>query len=277
VRIAHVSDLHFGRHDTALSSGLAGDIAAQAPDLVVASGDFTQHGTKKEFRAARAFLDALSTPVLAVPGNHDVPARNLMRRFADPYGLYRRYIASDLEPFLEMEGVAIAGIKTSRRMRLELNWAHGSISMEQLTRLERRFDAADANATRVVVVHHPLLRPETPMDVPMRPVDRADLALAAFARMGVRLVLAGHFHLSYVRVHQQAGTAETGEVAGPRQAATAPILVAQTSSTLSTRLRGDANAYNLVDFVEQDIIVAVREWIGGAWTTRERLSAPAGA
>lgn len=275
MRIVHLSDLHFGHHDEALAGGLAADIASQEPHLVVVSGDFTQLGTEVEFVRARAFLDTLATPVFAVPGNHDVPARNLVRRFLDPYGHYRHYIANELEPFLELEGVALAGIKTSRRLRAELNWAHGTISRGQLDKLEARFAEASPDAVRVIVAHHPLLRPDAAMNVPMRPVKRADLALATFARLGVKLVLSGHFHLSYVRRHQQPGAIKEGQPSGPRQSAVAPILVAQASSTISTRLRGEPNGYNLIDIDAAAIRIIVREWQGqGGWVTRERASEP---
>src|SRR5690606_17651604 len=100
VRIAHLSDLHFGRHDPAVVDSLAADLDSQAPDLVVVSGDFTQMGTRAEFTQARAFLDTLAAPVLAVPGNHDVPQINMIRRILDPYGLFRRFIAPEHEPFI---------------------------------------------------------------------------------------------------------------------------------------------------------------------------------
>ncbi len=272
MRICHLSDLHFGHHDANLAGGLAADLTRQRPDLLIVSGDFTQVGSEEEFREARAFLDTLSMPVFAVPGNHDVPARDLIRRFFNPYGLYRRYIATELEPFLEMDGVAIAGIRTSRRMRAELNWSHGSISRGQLERLERRFEQASPDALRVVVAHHPLMQPETAAQKPMRLVRRADLALATFARLGVRLVLSGHFHLSYVRRHEHPGEVAQGSPTGLREAAVSPILVAQASSTISTRLRGEANAYNLIDIDAGRITVTVREWNGSEWNTREKAS-----
>lgn len=270
MRITHLSDLHFGHHDERVAGQLAADIAGQNPDLVVVSGDFTMVGSSAEFAEARAFLDTLTAPVLAVPGNHDVPAINLLKRFLDPYGNYRRFIADDIEPFLNVDGVAIAGIKTSRRLRPSLDWAQGSISRYQLRDLEARFAAAPDDAVRVVVAHHPLLLPEGPMLKLMRNVEHADRALEAFGRLGVRLVLSGHFHLSYVRKHER--EIREGEPSGPREAAVAPILIAQASSTISTRLRGEPNAYNVIDIVNGVITVTVREWNGDAWITSERAS-----
>lgn len=271
MRIAHLSDLHFGRHDDRLAAGLADELRSVEPDLVVVSGDFAQVGSAREFAAAQNFLKSLHVPFMAVPGNHDVPARNLLRRFLAPYSHYRTYIADDLEPFVETQGVALAGLNTSRPVRLGLNWAHGSINRKQLARLEARFAEAAPDALRVVVAHHPLLQPETPAEKPMRLVDRANVALETFARLGVRLVLSGHFHLSYVRRHDAAGAVGTGAPTGGRSAAHAPIIVAQASSTISTRLRGEPNAYNLINLGPgQDTIdISVREWAGNGWITRE--------
>jgi len=37
--IAHISDLHFGRHDPLIAEALLADLAAEKPDLVAVSGD----------------------------------------------------------------------------------------------------------------------------------------------------------------------------------------------------------------------------------------------
>jgi 3',5'-cyclic AMP phosphodiesterase CpdA len=274
VKLIHISDLHFGHHDPDAAAGLAKDIAGQKPDLIVASGDFTQVGSKEEFIQARAFLDTLEAPVFAVPGNHDVPAVNILRRFFNPYALYRRYIAKDLEPFLEMDGVAFVGMRTARRARLEWNWGHGTISRDQLEHLEARFAKAAPDAIRVIVAHHPLLFPTEPMVQKTKRVKRADEALETFAGLGVRLVLSGHFHLSYVRKHEAKGTVKEGEPTGLRKSAVAPILIAHASSTISTRLRGQANAYNIIAITPQRISITVREWLDGKWVTREKESEP---
>ena len=268
--MAHLSDLHFGHHDEAVAATLAPELNAHKLDLVVISGDFTQDGEADEFEIARAFIDTLDAPVFAVPGNHDVPQKNLFTRIATPYALYKRYIDPSLEPFLEIGGVALLGLKTPRRITPDMNWSNGFLDKRQLRNIGMRFEVASPDAVRVVVAHHPLLYPEGGDKIVQRRVRRADRALQTFAAHDVRLVLSGHFHLSYVRVHEAPGSVREGSPEGLRRAATAPILIAQTSSTISTRLRGHPNAYNLIDIEDGKIEIAVREWVGSGWATKER-------
>jgi 3',5'-cyclic AMP phosphodiesterase CpdA len=268
MRIVHLSDLHFGHHDAELAEGLADDVATQIPTIVVVSGDFTQRGTRAEFEQAQRFLQSLQVPTFSVPGNHDIPERDILARFFHPYALYKQYIGLELEPFIEVDGVAIAGLKTSRRARWGLDWSHGTIGKAQLNRLASAFRNASPNATRVVVAHHPLLEPERQVQLPVRRVRSSAAALRLFEEIGVRVVLSGHFHLSYVRHFN------LGQNSGlPAESTHPSILLVQASSTISTRLRGEPNAYNIIDIGEGAIVVVVRERKAGRWVTRQEVSA----
>ncbi len=85
-RIAHISDLHFHLTDPAVVEALVAELNTGPPDLVAVSGDLTMRARSREFRAARAFIDRLRAPVLAVPGNHDITSYWLHERFLDPLG-----------------------------------------------------------------------------------------------------------------------------------------------------------------------------------------------
>jgi 3',5'-cyclic AMP phosphodiesterase CpdA len=278
MRLTHVSDLHFGHHDPVVSDTLAADLASQHPDLVVVSGDFTQVGSHEEFEQARAFLDTLKAPVFAVPGNHDL-GRNIFRRFLDPYGLYRRYIAPEIEPVLSIDRpdakVYLVGLNTTRRALIDRDWSNGSINRAQIAALETKFQSAPPDALHIVVAHHPLMQPALPTLKPTLAVRRSAMALEAFNRMHVRLVLSGHFHLSFVRKYDP-NSVRDGIPRGPRRAAQTPVLVCQASSTISNRLRGQPNAYNLIDIKNGVIDIRVREWSGeGVWETREEAEVAA--
>src|SRR6185503_12471780 len=96
--IAHISDVHFGRTDPAVVEGLIKDLSEREPSLLVVSGDFTQRARERQYAAAAAFLKRLPAPQLVVPGNHDIPLFDIVRRFFFPLARYRRHITADLRP-----------------------------------------------------------------------------------------------------------------------------------------------------------------------------------
>src|SRR5262245_22371147 len=73
-RIPHISDLHLGRstvseHVTALCE-LVPELALE---ILVVTGDLTHRGRRPELERARELLESVGVPVLAIPGNHDIP------------------------------------------------------------------------------------------------------------------------------------------------------------------------------------------------------------
>ncbi|MEO0560121.1 MAG: metallophosphoesterase [Bacteroidota bacterium] len=105
LKIAHLSDIHFGRiAHPAIVSAIVADVNAAGVDLVVASGDLTQRARTHEYEAARAMLDAFEAPVLAVPGNHDVRAwwHNPFERVWRSSKRFKRFITEDLTPSMSL-------------------------------------------------------------------------------------------------------------------------------------------------------------------------------
>src|SRR5256885_14849667 len=110
--IAHISDIHFGRTDPAVVEGLVQDLSERAATLLIVSGDFTQRGRERQYADASAFLRRLPSPQLVVPGNHDIPLFDIIRRFFFPLRRYRRYISTDLRPVYQDEELFVLGINT---------------------------------------------------------------------------------------------------------------------------------------------------------------------
>ena len=86
MRIVHVSDIHFGTETAELVAGLVERVRGLAPDLIIASGDFTMAGRPREFIPAARLLGELGgdgTPVIATPGNHDLRPHTARRSRAN--------------------------------------------------------------------------------------------------------------------------------------------------------------------------------------------------
>jgi 3',5'-cyclic AMP phosphodiesterase CpdA len=247
--IAHLSDLHFGRVDPAILPALHSALVAAGPDLLVVSGDLTQRARRREFEAARRFLDSLPFPQVVVPGNHDVPLHNLIARATAPFRAYRSGFANELEPLFMDSEVAVLGVNTARA----LTFKNGRINMRQIERSCALLEECGPAVTRVVVTHHPFDVPATGDDGDV--VGRAGMAMVAFARSRVDLILSGHSHVG----HAGASAVRYGGTGW------ASLLV-QAGTATSTRRRGEVNAFNLIRIDQPHIAVDSLAWAGGVFS-----------
>lgn len=227
--LVHLSDLHFDRVDARVIPALVDSVAAAAADLVVVSGDLTQRARRRQFQAARRFLDRLPGPLLVVPGNHDVPLFNLAARWLNPFGGYRRYVHQDLEPIYQSPAAVVVGLNSVRTWPFD---GGGRLNEPQVERAAARFGAAPRGAIKIVVTHHPFDVPTTHGDRHL--VGRSAMAMRRLAEAGADLFLAGHLHVSHV-----------GHAAARYQIAGHSALMVQ-AGTISTRTRGEVNAINVL-------------------------------
>jgi 3',5'-cyclic AMP phosphodiesterase CpdA len=255
--IAHISDLHFGRHDPLIAEAVLADLAAEKPDLVAVSGDLTQRARRHEFAAARDFLDRLAMPVIAVPGNHDVPLYNPLRRVLRPLERFRHHITAQHNPFFTDAELAVLGINTARATA----FSNGRISHRQMDEIRSVFGPISGDHFRVLVTHHPLMPP--PLAPDREIVGRAERALEAVAKAGVDLLLTGHYH-----------QASSRNVTSHHLTIKRTVLVSQAGTAISTRRRGEVNSYNLIRVDGRRVACEQREWDGRrfATTATERYS-----
>lgn len=244
--IVHLSDLHFGRVDTALLTPLRRAISDIAPDVVVVSGDLTQRARGSQFRAARDFLATIPIPQVVVPGNHDVPLYDVVRRFLAPLARFRRYITDDPMPEFLDDEIAIVGVNTAR----SLTFKGGRINLEQVQSIAQRFDGLPERVTRIVVTHHPFDVPPDGDEGDV--VGRAPAAMAEFARAEVDVFLSGHLHRSNTDT-----TAQRYRIGG------FAAVVVQAGTAISTRGRGEHNAFNVLRIGDSDLRVQAWRWSPG--------------
>jgi 3',5'-cyclic AMP phosphodiesterase CpdA len=247
-RIVHLSDLHFGAHDERLVEAVAESIDTLKPDLVVVSGDFTQRARTEQFKEACRFLEALREgghEVLGVPGNHDVPLYDVLRRFLSPLTRYRRFIDETLCPFIELPGVAVLGINTAR----SLTFKDGRINDEQVEFIRESFSRTPSDSFRVLVTHHPLFALKVGDE--MTPaIGRQELALDAVVDAGVDMLLAGHNHHASSQDASDLVTRAGG------------ALVVQAGTATSTRVREQEQSFNTIEIAESKVTVTVQAWKG---------------
>ena len=224
--VLQISDPHFGTEQPVVVEALAVLAQQQRPNLLLLSGDITQRARPAQFSAARAFVDRLGVPVLAIPGNHDIPLLDVWARLHHPYAQHTAVFGPDLEPVVSTDELRVVCVNTTRP------WRHkqGEVSAAQIARVARAFENAGAAQLRVVVVHQPVAVTRAE-DVPNL-LRGHTAALKAWSAAGVDMIVGGHIHLPYVI---------------PLNGWVRPMWAVQAGTSVSSRVRqGAPNSVNLL-------------------------------
>ncbi|MBC7419192.1 MAG: metallophosphoesterase [Bdellovibrio sp.] len=230
IRIAHLSDPHFGANLPEVVNALTHDLKELKPDLIILSGDITQRARYNQFTAAEKFVDGLNKFQWAiVPGNHDIPLINIFSRLFTPYRNFKRVFRDLLEKKITIEQVEVFTLNSTSRFR----HVQGELNANQIKKIINGIQKK--TGVRIACFHHP-------MDCPKR-VDEKNLlrnrdeAMRVFAKTEVDLILGGHIHDPYVSL--------SGE-RYPQVQRQSIISVAGTCLSWRTR-SGAPNSFNLID------------------------------
>jgi len=242
--LIHLSDLHFGGvADLAQIEAVEALVPELEPGVVVITGDLSQRARHGEFQRARAFARAmeLAAPTYVMPGNHDVQWwwRPLVPFGRDAkYAKYRQYFGRDLAPVLNLPDVCIAGALTSHGVawgsltpRLRDIAVKGHLPRAEMKRVATAFAGARPEQTRILVMHHNVLRGELSRRMGLARWKTAQRRVVA---SGADVVLCGHDH-------QEQAEALAG-------------VVVACAGTLSTRSRGDRAPVFFRLVIEDDAI-----------------------
>jgi 3',5'-cyclic AMP phosphodiesterase CpdA len=206
MRIMHIFDLHFGKHQPLLVNSLKERVAALKTDLVVCSGDVADDTKPELTEDARMLLDELATlctgntepRLIVVPGNHDMRKsgwlyKSLVNGYAKAFG------ERETDHYYEAENVWVFGFDSAQQGKAG---GSGYITDEDLARFHARYDTLSnhpgfAQAFKIVVVHHHPLPVNWDHDGSDRwlTMTNAGKFLSAVLFRKIDLVLHGHEHL----------------------------------------------------------------------------------
>jgi 3',5'-cyclic AMP phosphodiesterase CpdA len=250
-RLLHLSDLHVGsREEPRIEPGLAALIERVDPELIVASGDLTHRGRRDEHDRAADFLQGLGRPVLAIPGNHDIPYMPITRFTRTFQEFERRWQTT--EPVYRSERLHVVGLNSVRP------WWHqgGSIGPAQLAAAALRLAEALPGALKVVVLHHHLLG--APWRSRKKPVRRRDRVLGGLVDAGAELILAGHIHQAAVSERHEFEVV-SGELRG------ATVSIAPGLGQPRPNRRGEARGLLVYESEDDALSVQTYIWRGDDW------------
>ena len=245
LRIAHLSDIHFGGENVAAVSAAFDLLTAAPPDLTVLSGDLTVAGARHEFAAARDWVEGLTgrgVRVLALPGNHDTPEFDIAARLFAPWRRWQSHLGRSDGMSLSTRHLMATSVNSARGVQIRLNWSKGAVARRQVGRTVRRLDQAAPGAVKLVACHHPLVElPHGPMTGNVRGGLHAARRLA---EAKADLVLTGHIHSPFM-MPLPFGDGQTQAVG---------------AGTLSVRERGAPAGFNMIEIDDLEIRATALGW-----------------
>jgi len=205
--IAQISDCHLpadpqqkyrGINPHKNLKSLIRKVKAMKPDLLLATGDLSEDGSRKSYRLLKQYLNLPGTPVLALPGNHDDAE-----------------LLAEVFPGSPVETISVSDHGRWQIIRLNSclpGKPEGQISDRALQDLECHLDNPERRPL-LIAVHHQPISVGSPWIDKYPLLDPEPLLKLIDHHPNVKAVVWGHIHRAFET--QRNGTAMLG---GPSSA-----------------------------------------------------------
>ena len=226
MRIIHFSDTHIGSERYFEEKRLLDVIEVINDgdfDVAIHTGDVTDEGQRREYERAKAFMDAITKPLIALPGNHDARSggQALFEEYIGPSDGFR--LVGDALVVYATSVIADSNAGRIGRVRFDL--------------LREAFYEHSAAPVKIFCTHHHIL-PVPSSGRERNVLENAGDLLDLVVKSDVDLVLLGHRH--YPNLHQVENSV---------------VLNAGTASSSKTRY-GDVQSYNVIEIDKSERRVA---------------------
>lgn len=240
MKLAHISDLHFGMHRQELIKPFLYHLTQIQPDILIISGDLTQRATKKQFSLFNNFLMRLPGIILMVPGNHDIPLypHQFFIRMFDAFRYYKQYVSPELFVHFENEELRILGVNSVNPYRIK----KGRLSINTMKQIEAYFSKPFIGLN-ILFFHHNFDR----FEGTHKPLDNYEQLIDYLKKSPINIICAGHSHYANINLIEKNNNES--------------CIFLHAGSLLCTRSKDGLNSYFLLETNKQfcDIKLFVHE------------------
>jgi 3',5'-cyclic AMP phosphodiesterase CpdA len=192
--VAQLSDSHITTPDSASAAALKRAVdyllgLPAQPDVVLLTGDCTEHGTAEEYACVRELLRPLPMPVYVVPGNHD-NREQLLHAFG-VQGSHQ--LPGFVQYAIEAGPLRLLALDTHIPDRNE-----GELCAERLAWLEARLSEAPDRPT-LLLMHHPPFRVGQSAFDSIGLQDAETFGALVARHPQIEAIVAGHVHATVLR------------------------------------------------------------------------------
>jgi 3',5'-cyclic AMP phosphodiesterase CpdA len=252
VRVIQVSDLHTGTvEEPEVEEDLRRLVEEADPELVVASGDLTHRNKPQQHERAARFLRSLGRPLLAIPGNHDIPVWPPWR-FTKTFDAFLR-VWPETEPVYRSDQIIACGLNSVRPWKQQ----GGALRRTQIEHVAQTFREAPAGALRLVAVHHQLMG--APWRTRKRTIANRSSVLGGLVDAGAELIVSGHVHQSSIGERR-----EFEVLAASTRVHATTVAIAPGLGQPRPKRRGEARGLHVYEAGERSLRVLTYAWAPGA-------------